>query len=125
MTLLVASIAVDTVDELRSLANSTGGERLWVEKVRLETRSGASQEAALKRDDAFGGLLREIRDVELEPERIAQISEDLNALRTKLPPELLAGEDSFDPTDPEVIRTILPDVTELLMQQLLSHGEPE
>ena len=96
-----------------------------MEKVQLETQSGASQEAALEPDDAFGGLLREIRDVELEPERIAQISEDFNALRTKLPPELLAGEDPFDPTDPEVLRAILPDVTELLMHQLLSHGEPE
>ncbi len=113
------------VNELRSLAYVTGSEKLWVEKVQLETQSGVSQEAALERDDAFGGLLREIRDVELEPERIGQISEYFNALRTKLPPELLAGEDPFDPTDPEVLRAILPDVTELLMHQLLSHGEPE
>lgn len=113
------------VNELRSLAYATGSEKLWVEKVQLETQSGASQGAALERDDAFGGLLREIRDVELNPERIAQISKEFNALRTKLPPELLAGEDPFDPTDPEVLRAILPDVTELLMHQLLSHGEPE
>jgi predicted phosphodiesterase len=113
------------VNECRGLANTLGFGDLWVEKVQVSTRRAESQEAALARDDAFGGLLRAVKDLELDEARLSAVASELADLRSKLPPELLDGAEPFDPTHPNVLCDGLEDVKELLLEQLLSHTAPE
>jgi len=108
------------VQEYRALATGLGGPGIWLEKVSIGTKSTVSADEALARDDALGGLLRGIRDMELEATALAALADELIALRQKLPAEILSGEDAYDPTDPEQIKDALDDIKELLVNRLLS-----
>ena len=110
------------VAECRAIASTLGEGVLWVEKVVIGTRSTESEAAMLARDDAFGGLLRAVHDLELDQDRLARLGEEVADLTAKLPLELRSGEEAFDPTKPGFIRDSLQDVKELLVERLLSHG---
>jgi DNA repair exonuclease SbcCD nuclease subunit len=110
------------IQEFRGLASVVAGGSLWLEKVEIDTRRADSLGAALGRDDAFGGLLRSIRDLDVNPARLAGLAADLSDLRTKLPPALLSGGDALDPTDPVTLREALEDVKEMLLERLLREG---
>jgi hypothetical protein len=113
------------LNERRALAAGVGSGNLWIEKLVPETRPAASEAAAMARDDAFGGLLRAIRDLELEPERLATLAEMFGDLGTKLPVDLRAGSEPFDPARPETVRAYLEDAKALLLERLLGAGHAE
>ncbi len=107
------------INECRALATGLGVGDLWVEKVVIDTRRVESEATALARDDAFGGLLRSIRDLELEPERLEDLAGEMADLGAKLPLELRSGSDAIDPAKPGYLRECLEDVKELLLERLL------
>ena len=109
--------------EFRALAVTLGGSGIWLEKVSLHTQPAMSVENILSHDDALGGLLRGIRDMELDDSALAELAHDVSGLRQKLPPEILTGEDSFDPSDPQQLQVILEDIKELLVNRLLTTGK--
>ncbi len=106
--------------EYRALASGLDGAGVWLEKVVFATRPAVSIDDALARDDALGGLLGAIHDLELDEESLCSLATDLQPLRKKLPPELLAGEDAFDPTDGKQLKGALEDIKALLLTRLLS-----
>ncbi len=111
-----------TINDCRALANTIGADALWVEKVLIETR-GAVSESALNRDDALGGLLRAIRDLELDSQRLSSLAGEVADLSLKLPAALRVGEDDFDPTRPDALQDCLEDVKSLLLDRLLGRDE--
>ena len=46
----------------------------------VRTQPIQAQDAAMARDDAFGSLLREIRDLDLEPERLTELADEVALL---------------------------------------------
>lgn len=108
------------VQEYRALATGVSGVGVWLEKVSIKTSSPAASGSGLDRDDALSGLLRSIRDLELNYESMEVLADELTALRQKLPAELLGGDDPFDPTSPEVLAAALEEIKELLVHRLLS-----
>jgi DNA repair exonuclease SbcCD nuclease subunit len=108
------------IQEFRALATGLGGAGMWLEKVSLKTCAAISIDDVLARDDALGGLLRGIQHMELDDTAAANLANEVSALRQKLPPEILSGEDRYDPTDPQQLKEILEDVKELLLNRLLT-----
>ena len=108
------------IQEYRALATGLGGAGIWLEKVSIKTRPSVSADEVLARDDALGGLLRAIRDMELDDTALDGLADEVSALRQKLPAEILGGEDRYDPTDPEQLKDTLEDIKELLVNRLLS-----
>lgn len=108
------------VQEYRALATSIGGAGIWLEKVSIETRPAVSVDEVLARDDALSGLLRSIRDMELDATALQGLAYEVSTLRQKLPAEILGGEDPYDPADPEQLKESLEDIKELLVNRLLS-----
>lgn len=108
------------VQEYRALATGVSGAGVWLEKVSIKTSAPASNGGGLDRDDALSGLLRSIRDLKLDNESIGVLTDELAALRQKLPAELLGGEEPFDPTSPEVLAESLEEIKGLLVHRLLS-----
>ncbi len=106
--------------EYRALATGLSGAGIWLEKVSIKTRPSSSFEEALERDDALSGLLRAIRDLELDASALDDLADDIPALRQKLPVELLGGDDPYDPTKPETLKESLEDIKELLVNRLLT-----
>lgn len=111
------------IQEYRSLATGLGGAGLWVEKVSIRTTPAMSFDEMVARDDALGGLLRSIGDMVLSDEALEEYAAELSSLRTKLPPALLSGEDSFDPATTESVTAALEDIKQLLLTRLSSAGQ--
>ena len=108
------------IQEYRALANSLGGAGIWLEKVSIKTSPSVSADEVLARDDALGGLLRAIRNMELDTSVLENLANEVSALRQKLPVEVLNGEDPYDPADLEQLKDALEDIKELLVNRLLS-----
>ncbi len=106
--------------EFRALATGFGETRLWIEKLLLKTRRHTAAEDISTRDDALGGLLKALRELELDKDALADLANEVLALRQKLPPELLGGEDRYDPVDTLYLQATLEDVKELLVSRLLT-----
>ena len=85
------------IQEYRALASGLGGAGMWLEKVALETRQAVALDELLERDDALGGLLRAIHTLEMDAAGVEGLAEEVAELRQKLPPELLGGEERYDP----------------------------
>jgi DNA repair exonuclease SbcCD nuclease subunit len=109
--------------EYRALATGLGGAGIWLEKVSIKTRPSVSVDEVLERDDALSGLLRAIRDMELDVSALDDLTDDISTLRQKLPAELLGGDDPYDPTKPERLKETLEDIKELLVNRLLTTGK--
>ena len=108
------------IQEYRALATGLGGAGIWLEKVSIKTKPSISADEVLERDDALSGLLRAIRDMELDASVLEELVDEIAALRQKLPAELLGGDDPFDPTNPEFLTDTLEDIKALLVNRLLS-----
>ena len=108
------------IQEYRALATGLGGAGIWLEKVSIKTKPDISTGEVLERDDALSGLLRAIHDMELDSSVLDELADEMSVLRQKLPAELLAAEDPFDPTNPEFLKEALKDIKELLVNRLLS-----
>jgi exonuclease SbcD len=110
-------------EKIRSLANGFGEGALWIEKVLFETQPAAETAAAFDREDALGGLLRTVRDLEtghLEISELAELAAGFAELKAKLPAELFADPEALDPTRPERLQGLLDEVKDLLIARLLA-----
>ncbi len=108
------------IQEYRALATGLGGAGIWLENVSIKTSPSVSVDEVLERDDALSGLLRAIRDVELDTSALDDLADEISSLRQKLPAELLSGDDPYDPTKPEILKDTLEDIKELLVNRLLT-----
>ncbi|MEA2564204.1 MAG: repair protein SbcD/Mre11 [Acidobacteriota bacterium] len=107
------------ISECRAQAFGLGRGSLWIEKVQLRTRQSDAGRVA---EDALGGLLRSIEDLQAGG-GLAELAEGFVELRRKLPPELFEDTEALDPTDPERLRSLLGDVEDLLLARLLTSPE--
>jgi hypothetical protein len=110
------------IQEYRAQASSLSSPGVWLEKVQLRTRQPVGLARQLEREDALGELLRMIADLESAPLELESLAEEFSDLKSKLPPELTSGDDALNPTDPELLKTALPEVKEILLARLLQEG---
>jgi DNA repair protein SbcD/Mre11 len=110
------------MQECRAVALGFGEGAVWIEKVRLRTRSPETVDL-FAADDALGGLLRSLRDLEASDGELAALAEGFADLRRKLPSELFVDGEALDPTDPERLRGVLDEVKDLLLARLLKAPE--
>lgn len=106
------------LNDCRALVSSRALGEIWIEKLVVATRPSV-QRAELSRDDAVGGLLRAIRDLELDGDGFSGLTEEVESLALKLPAALRSGEDAFDPSRAEHLQAVLDDVKTLLLERLL------
>lgn len=108
------ALAADTpqlVYDIQSIANDYGGDRVWIEKVRLRTRP----ERAVDTSAFDGGPLAELAGVvaamKADPEALARAAAVLAPLREKLPREW-STEATLD--DPECVAAWLDEAESLV-----------
>lgn len=113
------------VAELRAAATDAGGEGVWLEKVKLETRDPGEDFAALAaRDDAAGELIASLSALRSDAAAIEALAQtQLAELAQKLPPELREGPDAIA-LDAASLRDALGDVERWILPRLFSRGEP-
>jgi DNA repair exonuclease SbcCD nuclease subunit len=72
--------------DVRALAVGSGGDRIWIEKVRLET-SGLAEPGA-SHSDAIGELETLLSEAARDPALLASLEDQLSGMLNRLPPEL-------------------------------------
>jgi DNA repair exonuclease SbcCD nuclease subunit len=109
------------VAECRALAADLSATTVWIEKVKLQTRSPAVATSALDdRADALGDLLRFLRDASTNESLLADLAGDLTEVNQKLPSDLNDGPEPLRLDDPATIAALLPEVEALLTSRLLN-----
>ena len=104
------------VAEVRSLATELGGDRLWIERVELQTRP--LRDATVS-DGPYQELLEVIEQLGSDPTSMINVVDELAELKRKLPAELLQGPDSPRLDDAEWLQTLLGQVQPLLLDLLI------
>lgn len=105
--------------ELRGLATDLAVEQIWVERIDWQTSAPRS---ATVSDDAVGETLKVLRSAAANPAALAALADELRALAMKLPTEVKAGPDGFDPTDPETLTRLLGDAERTLPSLLIERS---
>lgn len=81
--------------EVLALAATIGSERLWIEKVKINTTAVDSGEAVRARADALSDLQDILEAAEKDPDFLKSLREELLLLVTKAPLELQTSVSSF------------------------------
>jgi DNA repair exonuclease SbcCD nuclease subunit len=110
-------------NEIRTVATDVGNGTLWIEQVKLQTRTQADLEQMLARDDALGDLLRALLEWETDAPFLTEVAGEFQQLSRKLPAELRSGDDPIDLDNPQTLRQAVEDVKHLLMARLLSQED--
>lgn len=111
------------VNEVRAAAMEIGGEGVWVEKIRIRTRTPIDLEELRDRDDALGQLVRSLQAIKTDQDELSWFIERLSDLRHKLPPELREAEDGLRLDDPAELSGLLDEVEQMLIPRLLQRGQ--
>lgn len=107
------------MSEIRQVATTASSGQAWIEKIRLETSTGATVDELLDSDDALSGLLRGIQELCAEDERLVEMKEIFKDLHAKMPPELRSGEDALELYNPDILRAAIDDAKKILLDRLL------
>lgn len=112
-------------NELRSVANDTLGDGVWLEKIRLRTRTHLDFERIRDEASAVGHLARRLASIKGDDAELAALGAELADLEKKLPPELREGDNRLCLTDPATLRALLDDVEQMLVPRLLEGASGE
>ncbi|HPC33230.1 MAG TPA: DNA repair exonuclease [Syntrophales bacterium] len=107
--------------QFRAIAQEYGQGQLWIEKILFNTQP-AVDTGDWSGDEAIATIIKELRMLATDPSQVAGLLDDLNQLKQKLPPDLLLGPDSADPTEPQTMDSILSEARDLIEARLLRGG---
>jgi DNA repair exonuclease SbcCD nuclease subunit len=112
-------------NEIRTLATDVSNGTLWIEQVKMHTRTGIDLDQLLVRNDALGDLLRALVDWETDVAFLAEVASEFRDLLRRLPPELRHDEEAIALDNPEALRQAVEDVKHLLLARLLSQEDEQ
>lgn len=104
-------------EEFRAVAADLGD--VWLEKFRIATRPVA--EGPLEGDTPLTGLMQAVAELQLDSASLTELVPEFDALRARLPAELLGEGDPFNP-DAEGLGALREEVRDLLMARLKEGG---
>ena len=122
---VIASEKEKWLNEFRSAAVDLCGGRIWIEKIRLLTRSPTDWKRLGSAGGPVAELLRYMDEIGTNHELLAPLGDALKDFRKKLPVEITQGEERVAPDDPEWLADMMSDIRPMLIRRLLDRGEPE
>jgi DNA repair exonuclease SbcCD nuclease subunit len=113
----IASDRENLVGEIRAGTISLYPDKVWIERVRLNT-APLPQEAPERSGGPIELLLNLIEEIGTDPNELAGLGSCLNELWEKLPHEIRNSEAAVPPNDTETIGRLLAEVRPMLIQRL-------
>ncbi len=104
-------------EEFRAVAADLGD--VWLEKFRIATRPVA--EDLSEGDTPLTGLMQAVAELRLDSASLTELVPEFEALRARLPAELLGEDDPFNPDD-EGLAAVRDEVRDLLLARLREGG---
>lgn len=108
-------------EEFRGLAASLGD--MWLEKIIFKTRRPFSLEEIAGDGTPLAGLLQRVDKLDLAPDMLLSLIPEIAAFKTRLPAEILGGDEPFLADDPVTLKELRDEVKELLVNILSRQGE--
>ena len=120
-------------NEIRAAAIDTGGDRVWIEKVKIRTELPPAQQNIQNSDGAIGELVRLFDELADSPDLLRGLSDDLAYLNKKLPKELtenfggtpIGTPDGIRLDDLDWLAGLLKQVRPMLIHRLIRKGNPD
>jgi DNA repair exonuclease SbcCD nuclease subunit len=109
-------------NEIRAIASDVGNGNIWVEKISVNTTGISDPKELMMRDDALGGLLRSIQDLQYDERALENIFEEFGDLFRKLPHEYFDNSEAIHQERRETIIRLVGDVKDMLLTRILSSG---
>ncbi len=100
------------------------GDSVWLEKIRLDTRSPVDLDTLADRDDPLGELTRALGRLSDDPAVLTELLAEFDALKAKLPADYRRLDDALDLDDPAALGDLLRDLEHTLIPRLLDAAEP-
>ncbi len=113
------------MNEIRSVALDAGNGRIWIEKIRVETKLPDSGRTLEQKDGAIGELLKLFDELSAETTVHPDLINELADLERKLPLELKAMEEGLKFSNAEWMKDMLEQVRPMLVKRLLRKGAGE
>lgn len=110
-------------NEIRAAALEAGGGRVFLEKVRVLTRTPVAAGAGKTVSGPVRELLASLDEMVSDPEQLEALGRVLDDLERKLPREFKETEGAPAPDDPDWVRVVLEQVRPMLVRRLL-YEEP-
>ena len=108
------------INQVRSLAMDVGRDAIWIEKVAVRTRPCTTID--MEAEGPLREIAQYIGELQADNRAMAEIMEDFNGLRRKLPEQLANAERLRALYDVEAMRDLLGEVEPLLVGQLREGG---
>ncbi len=105
-------------NEIRSTALEAGSGRIWVEKVKFNTRLPVAADHFRKTGGAIAELITLLDEMSTDPELRRELSSELFELAKKIPRDLMDGAEGFRIEDVEWLGDLLEQVRPLLLRRL-------
>jgi DNA repair exonuclease SbcCD nuclease subunit len=104
--------------EIRAAANEAGNGRIWVEKIRIDTRPSTAGRT-LPKTGAVAELLDLFEELAADADARREVVAELSDLDKKLPREIKDGADGLDFENPQWSADLLARVKPMLIRRLL------
>jgi len=105
-------------EEILALAATLGGDRIWIEKVKVETTPAVDASQIRERADAIADLQTLLDQVQADEVFMRSLAEDLQRLTGKAPLELSDAVPDFNAIRSGDVSSIVQSVTPALIAQL-------
>lgn len=109
--------------EVRALGAETVGEKLWLEKIELETSGKLDLDTQLSGDSPLSQLLGDILTLANDPDEIAGLNELLADLRLKVPSEALSKDSELNLYESKTVERLIKEAKDMLVGKLLTESE--
>jgi DNA repair exonuclease SbcCD nuclease subunit len=106
-------------EEFRAVAADLGD--VWLEKFRVATTPSSGAGEPVEGDAPLAGLMRAVAELRLDSASLTELVPEFEALRARLPAELLGDADPFNP-DEDGLTAVRDEVREELMARLTEGG---
>ncbi|MCD6224716.1 MAG: DNA repair exonuclease [Deltaproteobacteria bacterium] len=114
-------------NEIRAAALDIGGERVWIEKIKIRTKLPPSEQDIQAGDGAIGELVKLFDELASQPELLRGLSNELIDLDKKIPKELKKelqeNPDGIGLDDIEWLGSLVEQVRPMLIRMLIRKGD--
>ena len=107
------------LSEIRGAVTDESGGVVWLEKIRLMTRTEVDLTVLAAGDGAIADLVRYFEKIESDTDALSDLATELEDLRAKLPPIALRGETGLDLESPDGVRELLAEARDMLIPRLI------
>ncbi len=110
-------------EQLRALVNDLARDQIWLEKIKLETRRDQDLSALLEQQHAVAFLGRFIRELQQDPDAMAELRAEFKELETVLRRDLGSAAETLALGDGAVFDALFQEAGELALGSILDQEE--